>query len=147
MKTWQSQGSRKSLNLVSVWRTSLGNKDQWGLSYRLYYRESCTPTCTERNFWAISHSQVVQGNLPVAYPVDRHSCGRVDCSYHGLVCAARYCYKRHHFQHPLETCTCSLSWSSNGRINGAPPSSWQWCDRLSTVKRMPHTGSCIQSMT
>ena len=36
-------------------------------------RESCASTCAERNLWAICRSQVVQGDLPVACPVDRHS--------------------------------------------------------------------------
>ena len=49
--------------------TSLGDKDQWGLSYRLYYRECCAPTCAERNLWAIRHRKIVQGDLPVAYTV------------------------------------------------------------------------------
>ena len=34
--------------------TSIGDKDQYGLSYRLHYRESCAPTCAERNFWLFS---------------------------------------------------------------------------------------------
>ena len=38
---------------------SLGDKDQYELSYCLYYRERCAPTCTEHNFWAIRRSLVV----------------------------------------------------------------------------------------
>ena len=34
------------------------------------YRESYAPACTECDFWAIHRSQVVQGDLPVVYPVD-----------------------------------------------------------------------------
>ena len=30
--------------------TSLGDKDQWGLSYHLHQKESCAPTRAERNF-------------------------------------------------------------------------------------------------
>ena len=38
---------------AQIWCAVLADKDQWGLSYLLYYRGSCTPTCAEHNFWAI----------------------------------------------------------------------------------------------
>ena len=59
--------------------TSLGDEDQQGLSYRLYSREGCATICAEGNFWTIRRSQVVQGDLLVAYPVDRHSCYLLGC--------------------------------------------------------------------
>ena len=38
-----------------------------------FNRESCTPTCAERNFLAIRHSQVVQGDLLVVYQLELKS--------------------------------------------------------------------------
>ena len=42
------RGPESGLNVMS-----LGGKDQWGLSYHLHYRETCTPAWAECNFWAI----------------------------------------------------------------------------------------------
>ena len=33
--------------------TERKTNDQWGLSYPLHYKETCTPTCAEYDFWVI----------------------------------------------------------------------------------------------
>ena len=49
--------------------TSLGDTDQRGLSYCLHYRETCAPTCAEHNFWPIRHSQPIQVDRMISYPL------------------------------------------------------------------------------
>ena len=56
-------------NLHGLRVTSLGDKDQLGLSYRLHYRETSAPSCAEHNFWAICHSQLVRVDWLVSYPL------------------------------------------------------------------------------
>ena len=49
--------------------TSLGGKDQWGLSNHLQYRETCSIICPEHYFWAIRSSQLVQVDQLLSYPL------------------------------------------------------------------------------
>ena len=60
---------------VKTWLpvTSLGDKDQSEPSYRLHYRETCTPTFAEHDIWAIRRSQPVQVDQLVSYPLVFHS--------------------------------------------------------------------------
>ena len=48
---------------------SLGDENQWGHSYHLYYRDTCAPTCAERDLWAICRSQPFQVDPLVSYPL------------------------------------------------------------------------------
>ena len=48
--------------------TSLGDKDQYGLSFRLRFIETCAPLCAECNFLGFRRSQLVQGDRLVSYP-------------------------------------------------------------------------------
>ena len=83
---------------------SLRDKDQWGLSYRLHYKESCAPTWAERNFWATHCSQVVQGDLSVSYPVDQNLCCDQRCAQ-----SSQWQYLKAH-GHQVWPCRTSYNW-------------------------------------
>ena len=64
VKAWLYQSLESGISVMS-----LGDKDQRGLSYRLHYRETCTPTSAEHDFWVIPSSQPVQVDQLVSYPL------------------------------------------------------------------------------
>ena len=64
VKGWLSQGSR-------IWPKCdvTREKVQLGLLYRLHYRQTCAPACTEHDLLVIRRSQVIQVDRLVSYPL------------------------------------------------------------------------------